>query len=428
MSRTRIAIIGTGIAGNVAAYELAREYDISVFEAGSHIGGHTNTITIDDAGEKRDIDTGFIVFNDRTYPNFIDLLDELGVKSQDSSMSFSVRNPSQSLEYNGSTLNTLFAQRRNLFRPSFHRMIRDILRFNNEARDLLANKDLSKTLGEYVRERGYSAEFAQNYLIPMGAAIWSAKPEAMEQIPVVFFARFFHNHGLLDLKNRPQWRVIRGGSHAYVRKLVAGHRHRIHTNAPVDIVTRYPDRVVVKVRDAEPMPFDHVVFACHSDQALRLIANPLPIERSVLGAISYQPNDAVLHTDQSVMPRSKLAWAAWNYHMPTEGDDKVSVTYHMNRLQGIDSDTQYFVTLNNNEELDPAKVICRVDYEHPVFNTASVAAQASQSRINGLKRSWYCGAYWRYGFHEDGVVSAINMLRDFAARNDNEQRDFQRAG
>jgi predicted NAD/FAD-binding protein len=423
----RVAIVGTGIAGNVAAYHLNKSHDITVYEAGSYVGGHTNTVDVDTADGPLPVDTGFIVFNDRTYPNFIKLLDELGVDSHDSEMSFSVRRSRPSLEYNGSNLNGLFAQRRNLLRPSFLRMIRDILRFNREATLLLAEGDTETTLGEYLRREHYSAEFAGHYLVPMGAAIWSAEPEMMEQMPAHFFIRFFHNHGLLSLDDRPQWRVITGGSREYVKKLVAGHRDRIRLNCPVESISRLPDRVIVRPHGLPAEEYDAVFLACHSDQALRLLADPSRDERRVLGAIRYQYNEAVLHKDSSLMPSRPRAWASWNYRLPDNSRDRVTLTYHMNRLQGLREQEQYFVTLNSSREIAAESVIREIGYDHPVFTTEAVEAQQRKADIDGANRTYYCGAYWRYGFHEDGVVSALSALQRFEQEEENAQQHLQRA-
>ncbi len=425
--RLKIAIVGTGIAGNVIAHHLHGRHDIIVFEANDHIGGHSNTQLIQTDDGELNLDTGFIVFNDRTYPNFIRLLDKLGVESQPSSMSFSVQSEQNGVEYNGSTLNALFAQRLNLVRPSFHRMIRDILRFNRESLALLQQEMPHVTLAEYLARNGYSREFVQQYLVPMGSAIWSAEPRMLQKIPAQFFIRFFHNHGLLSLKDRPMWRVIRGGSKAYVEKLVAGHRRRIRLNCPVHSVTRSGGKVIVRSAGNLAESFDCIFIASHSDQASRMLSDLTRSEREVLGAIPYQSNEAVLHTDTTVMPKRKRAWAAWNYHVPRHGGGPVSVTYHLNRLQGLTSRQQYFVTLNSEQRIRPESVITRISYEHPVFNIESVAAQGRQSEINGVRQTYFCGAYWRNGFHEDGVVSALNALADFERRNSNAQLHFQRA-
>jgi len=412
----RIAVIGTGIAGNVAARQLAREHDVTVFEADGHIGGHTNTIDVVAGGRRWAIDTGFIVYNDVTYPNFVALLNELGVASQPSDMSFSVSDRVSGLEYNGASLGTLFAQRRNLLRPSFYRMLLDILRFNREAPALLDTAAASVTLGDYLEAEGYTRGFIERYIVPMGAAIWSATPDGIRRIPANFFIRFFQNHGLLSVNDRPTWRVIQGGSRRYVEKLVAGHRHRIRLNNPVHWIRRHPEFIEVKAQGAEPERFDRVFLACHSDQALRLLADPTPQERGRLGAIEYQRNEAVLHTDVRLMPRTRRAWAAWNYHLAAPADHpngRVTLTYNMNILQGLDAPVEFCVTLNNREAIDPQRIIQAVEYDHPVFTERAVAAQRRQREINGARRTYFCGAYWRYGFHEDGVVSALNALDHF---------------
>lgn len=409
----KIAIVGTGIAGNVVAYLLRQEHDITVFEANDYIGGHTNTVEVEEDGRRLAIDTGFIVFNDRTYPNFIRLLDELGQDSQPSDMSFSVQSERTGLEYCGSSLNRLFAQRSNLFRPSFHRMVRDILRFNEEAPRALKTADDDVSIGDFLAARGYSPEFRDDYLVPMTAAIWSAEPVAVRDMPLRFLVRFFRNHGLLELKNRPTWRVIRGGSRQYVDKLVAGHRDRIRLACPVESISRRGGQVQVKARGCEVERFDHVFLACHSDQALALLTDPTPAEREVLGAIAYQPNEAVLHTDIRLMPRRRRAWAAWNYHIPANERKHVAVTYNMNILQSLSARKTYCVTLNNRERIDPARIIRAVHYDHPVYTRETIAAQARHGDVNRGNQTSYCGAYWRNGFHEDGVVSAIEAVRHF---------------
>jgi predicted NAD/FAD-binding protein len=414
----KIAIIGTGIAGNVVANRLAREHDITVYEADGRIGGHTHTVDVLAGGRGWAVDTGFIVYNDLTYPNFIALLDELGVESQPSDMSFSVSDRRSGLEYNGASLNALFAQRGNLLRPSFHRMLRDILRFNREAPALLQSREDALTLGEYLQAGGYSQGFMEHYIVPMGAAIWSAGPQRMLDMPAAFFVRFLHNHGLLSVNDRPAWRVIKGGSRRYVEKLVAGHRDRIRLNTPVHWIRRHPEHIEVKARGAEPVRYDRVFLACHSDQALRLLSDATPQEREVLGAIEYQVNEAVLHTDATLMPRRRRAWAAWNYHMAEPGlnnGEKATLTYNMNILQSLDAPVEFCVTLNDRAAIDPARIIQSIEYAHPIFTDRAIAAQRRQREINGARRTYFCGAWWRYGFHEDGVVSALNALAHFHA-------------
>ena len=412
----RIAIIGTGIAGNLLAMRLSAEHDITVFEADSRIGGHTNTVTVESDGRSHAIDTGFIVHNDRTYPHFEALLDELGVATQDSDMSFSVRCENSGLEYCGSNLNTLFAQRSNVLRPSFHRMLRDILRFNRDAPALLQGQTADVSLDDYLRENRFSREFINHYIIPMGAAIWSATPDGMGSVPAGFFVRFFHNHGLLSLDDRPQWRVIEGGSNQYLEKLIAGHRDRIRTCSPVRYLKRRPGHVELKADGCEAEYFDKVFIACHSDQALRLLSDATEVEREVLDAIEYQHNEAVLHTDSSLLPRRRRAWASWNYHIRKSDevqDERVALTYHMNRLQSLDASEEFCVTLNHSDAIDQAKVIETISYEHPIFTERAVLAQQRHREINGSRNCYFSGAYWRYGFHEDGVVSAINALKHF---------------
>lgn len=423
----KIAVIGTGIAGNVAAWHLCREHHITVFEAGAHVGGHTHTHSIDDNGRPLEIDTGFIVFNDWTYPNFIALLDELGVSSQPSEMSFGVKCERTGLEYKGHTLNTLFAQRRNLLRPSFHRMLRDIVRFNREARNLLDADDDTLSLGDYLRDNHYSTAFTDYYIIPMGAAIWSAEPRRMLSFPATCFARFFANHGLLNIKNRPQWRVIRGGSRSYVDKLSAPFRQQIRLDTPVTGITRHATHVEVSSARHGTERFDQVFIAAHSDQALAMLRDASPLERAVLGAIPYQRNDVVLHTDTSLLPRRRLAWSAWNYHRLAGDNAAVAVTYNMNLLQGLPTQQTFLVTLNNSAAIDPDKIIKHLSYDHPVFTPDGIAAQKRQADINGVNRSYFCGAYWRYGFHEDGVVSALNALAHFREQNGEQQLPLRRA-
>jgi predicted NAD/FAD-binding protein len=408
----KIAIVGSGIAGNTAAYHLCREHDITVFEAAGHVGGHTHTHDIEHEGHRVAVDTGFIVCNDRTYPNFLALMSELGVELQDSEMSFSVRTET-GLEYNGTTLNSLFAQRRNLVRPAFWGMIRDILRFNREAPRLLDSPDDSLRLGDYLDAQGYSPRFVEHYILPMGAAIWSAGTDTLREFPARYFVRFFHHHGMLTVDDRPQWRTVRGGSARYVERLTAPFRDRIRLRTPVESVRRTPAGVFVKPVGAEAERFDRVFFACHGDQALRLLADASAPERAVLRPFRYQRNEVLLHTDTRVLPRRELAWAAWNYHLLDRASERVAVTYHMNMLQRLTTRTPLLVSLNLADGVDPARVIRELAYEHPVFTREAVAAQARHAEIDGADRAYFCGAYWGFGFHEDGVVSALAALEHF---------------
>ncbi len=412
----RIAIVGTGISGLVCAHLLHPHHAVTIFEAGDRVGGHTNTVRVDLDGETHHVDTGFIVHNDRNYPNFVTLMRQLGVATQPSNMSFSVSDPRTGLEYRGTNLNTLFAQRRNLVRPSFLRMLADIARFNRAAKRLLrddSSRDDSVSLEQFVREGRYSPAFTDQFLVPLGASIWSADPETFTQFPAVAYARFMDNHGLLDLRGMPEWRTVTGGSQRYVDRITAPFADRIRLRDPVEKVVRTGDGVeVVSALDGTEV-FDRVILATHSDQALHLLADPSTAERDILGAISYQPNVATLHTDERFLPRSPRARASWNYHLCGDGGRAATLTYWMNELQSIESRHQLLVTLNRHDDIDPAKVLGRYDYAHPVFDAAAMSAQRRRSEIQGSRGSFFAGAYWEYGFHEDGVRSALDVCRHF---------------
>jgi len=426
--KMRIAVIGSGISGMVAAYRLSREHEVTVFEAGSHVGGHTHTVDVEHGGVRYAVDTGFIVFNDWTYPNFVALMQELGVAWQPSRMSFSVRCERTGLEYNGTTLNSLFAQRRNLIRPAFLRMVTDIMRFNRRAPALLRDSDDSLSLGEYLRREAYSRFFLDHYIVPMGAAIWSSRPADMLRFPARFFVEFFSNHGFLSVNDRPTWRVICGGSREYIKKLTAPYAARIRLGTPVASIQRQRQHVVLRLKGGDLEHFDQVFIACHSDEALSLLSDPSPEERGILGAIKYQANDAVLHTDARLMPKRTLAWAAWNYHLPAQPSERVTVTYNMNILQTIAAPAQFLLTLNRAGDIDERKILGRYVYHHPVYTSAAVAAQKRRHEINGARGTYYCGAYWSYGFHEDGVKSALASLEEFHRRRTHEQLHLQRVG
>lgn len=409
--RPSIAIVGSGISGLVAAHRLHRTCDISIFEAGSYIGGHTHTIDIEQDGQRYPVDTGFIVYNEKNYPHFSQLLDELAVPTQPTQMSFSVQCQQSGLEYNGTSINKIFAQRSNLLSPSFHRMLRDIIRFYRQAPELLQGEDSSTTLGEYLERGQFSDEFVQQHIIPMGAAIWSAAPGGMWDFPARSFAQFFHNHGFLQWKGRPQWRVVKGGSQQYVKALVAPFAERIHLNCPVQSITRFSDGVEIEVEGQAPQRFDEVIVAVHSDQALRLLADASQQEREILAAIRYQKNETVLHTDAKLLPKKERAWASWNYFLPEAGASAPTVTYNMNILQGLKSKKPFCVSLNRQDEIDEKDVLSRMTYHHPIYDLSTLDAQRRRGEINGVNRTYYCGAYWGYGFHEDGARSGIEVAQ-----------------
>ena len=406
----RIAIVGTGIAGLVAARKLHARHDIALYEANDYPGGHTNTVRVDLADETHWVDTGFIVLNDRNYPSFEPLLAELGVATQPSHMSFSVSDGA-GFEYAG-TPRGLFAKPAHAADPRFLRMIRDLVRFNREARALL---DLAPgegpSLREFLAAGGYSDWFVQRLIVPQASAVWSAEPEQMWSFPAAFLARFFHNHGMLGFRDRPQWRTVTGGSRRYVEEITRPFAGRIRLNTPVRAVTRHDHGVEIAADGCETELFDEVVIAAHSDQALTMLTDPSDSEREVLGAIPYQANEAVLHTDERLLPRRRAAWASWNFHLTDPRSKCTALTYWMNNLQRLDSRANFCVSLNMTDRIDPAKAIRTIRYSHPVFTPDGVAAQSRHREISGVNRTHYCGAYWRWGFHEDGVVSALDALR-----------------
>lgn len=409
----RIAVIGAGVSGNVVARLLADEHEVWLYESGDYAGGHTNTVSFDAWGQTWHVDTGFMVFNDRTYPNFIRLLQTLGVAAQDSDMSFSVSCERTGLEYQGSSLNGLFAQRRNLIRPAFYGMLRDILRFNRAAPRLLDSDAESLTLGQYLDRSGLGREFVDHYLLPMTAAIWSARPRAVLEFPAYFLFGFFRNHGLFQVGDRPQWKTIPGGAQRYVAELLAPLVSRVRLNSPVARVVRHPDYVELTTRGGETERFDGVVCAAHADQTLEMLADADETERQVLASFPYQRNDAVLHTDTSILPKRRRAWASWNYHLSPDPQAPATVTYDLSRLQRVDSPEPILLTLNDAGRIDPDKVIRRILYHHPAYGPDSIAAQRRHEELNGRRRTWFCGAYWGYGFHEDGVRSALAVARCF---------------
>ena len=410
----RIAIIGSGIAGLTCAHLLSRRHAVTVFEAADRVGGHTHTVDVQWRGQQYAVDTGFIVFNDWTYPQFIRLLQHLGVGSRETEMSFSVHDPLTGFEYNGHDLLSLFAQRRNLLSPGFWGMLRDVLRFNRQA---LADLDQQRidgatTLGSYLRDNRYGERFIEHYIVPMGSAIWSMSRADMLHFPLQFFVRFCRNHGLLSVNQRPQWRVIEGGSRSYLAPLCQPFAKHIRLSCPVQRVSRDDQGVNVTWASGSER-FDKVVFACHSDQALALLDAPSEQEQAILGAIRYASNDVVLHTDTRLLPRRRRAWASWNYRLGGSEQAPAALTYDMNILQGIDAPVTFCVSLNQTALIDPAQILARFEYAHPQYSLAAVAAQARQGELQGPLHSYYCGAYWANGFHEDGVLSALNVAGHF---------------
>jgi uncharacterized protein len=410
----KIAIIGSGISGLTAAYLLNRKHDITVFEANDYIGGHTHTVEVELKGQQYHVDTGFIVFNDRTYPNFMNLMDQLGVEKVPTAMGFGVKSDRTGIEYSTTSLNHLFAQRRNLTNFVFLGMLQNINRFNKQVSAALQGNQLDAdvSLGEYLKYQGYSQFFIDHFITPMGAAIWSISVKQMMDFPLLAFARFFHNHGLLTLSDQPQWYFIKDGSQSYVKKLTASFIDKIRLSTPVQSVIRDGDRVFIEV-DGETVRFDKVVFATHSDVTLNMLADPSTSEAEILSAMKYQHNDIVLHTDISVLPENKKAWAPWNYHLQADYDRPATLTYNMNMLQKISAPEVFCVTLNETERIDSSKILGRYDKSHPIFDKESIEAQERYYQIGGINNTYFCGAYWFNGFHEDGVNSALRVALDF---------------
>jgi predicted NAD/FAD-binding protein len=402
----KIAIVGTGISGLVAAHLLHREHEIVVYEAGDRVGGHSHTVEVESGEGSHWIDTGFIVFNDRNYPNFERLLEELEVPSQASHMGFSVSDGRGEFEYSG-TPRGIFARKSHLLSPSFLGMLRDWRRFNREAQALIGMNGTAPSLGQWLEEGGFSRHFIERLIVPQASAVWSADPEQMWSFPASFMAEFFDNHGMFSLRDRPRWRTVQGGSRSYVAAITKPWRDRIRLRAPVRSIERRGGGVRIAAEGCESEDFDQVVIAAHSDQALAMLADPSEAECEILGAIPYQRNEAVLHTDASLLPRRRTAWASWNFHLTEPASGRSTVTYWMNNLQRLRADRQFLLTLNRSEAIDPGKVLRRFTYEHPVYTAAGVAAQAQHAEISGVRRTHYCGAYWGWGFHEDGVLSAL---------------------
>ncbi|HET9051613.1 MAG TPA: FAD-dependent oxidoreductase [Candidatus Dormibacteraeota bacterium] len=407
----RLAIVGAGVSGLVVAHLLHRTHDITVFESGAHAGGHAHTVRVDTADETHHVDTGFVVYNQRNYPNFTRLLAELGVATRPSTMTFSVREDAGEFEYSSRLPVGLLARPSHLLRPAFQRMLGDYVRFRGAARRFLRAQgdDDSLAMSDFVAQWRFSRTFVERLLIPLGASIWSADRARFLRFPARYVLAFFDNHGLLSGRDRPQWRTVEGGSARYVEALTRPFRDRVRLSTPVAAITRHDGWVEIRPCGGEPERFDRVVVAAHSDQALGMLTDATPHERSVLEAFPYQVNRAVLHTDATLLPRSRRAWSSWNYHLATDAGAPVGVTYHMNRLQGLEARSEMCVSLNREALIDDSRVVRRIDFAHPLYTTRTLAAQRLHHTVDGVNRTHFCGAYWGAGFHEDGVDSALRV-------------------
>ena len=423
----KIAIIGSGISGLTAAHHLHQEHDIKVFEKNAYIGGHSNTVDIDEGNRVVPIDTGFIVFNDWTYPNFEKLISLLNIDIENSEMSFSAKCESTGFEWCGKGIKGLALNKHNWYKPKSYKILLDFLRFNRLAKQLINGTESELTLGEFLHRHHFTKSFIDYYILPMGAAIWSSSTQDINDYPAHSFLSFFNNHGLLNVNDRPQWKTIVGGSRNYVAKLSQPFREQIQLNSDIKSIDRYNNKVAIHLSDRCTEVFDHIIMACHSDQALALLNNPSEQEQNTLGKINYQYNEAVLHTDASLMPCNKDAWSSWNYLLPKARSNNAKVTYYMNRLQPLNTEHDYFVTLNLSDYIDDKKVIRKIAYQHPVFDKQAIDAQKNKPILNGKLNTWYCGAYWRNGFHEDGVWSAMTTVDQFKQEVGNAQLHLQRA-
>ena len=408
-------MVGSGIAGLGAAWLLSRKHEVVLFEAEDRLGGHTHTHRVTMSGREYSVDSGFIVFNPVNYPLLSRMFEELGVESQPTTMGFSVQDARSGLEYNATNLNAMFCQRRNLFSPRFHRMVREILRFYRECPALLEDPGEGPTLGRYLADGGYSQLFIEDHLVPMASALWSSPAGQIMDFPARYLVQFMANHRMLQVEGRPQWRVVKGGSSSYIGALQARWKVAVRLSSPVHAVRRDADGVLLGTPSGEER-FDQVVLACHADDALALLGDASAEEKQVLGAIEYQDNDTVLHTDARLLPRRRAAWAAWNAYVPAEPEAACTVSYCMNLLQSLDSPEPFVVTLNRSQDIDPAKVIARMRYRHPIYTHASVAAQKRRGEINGQRGTWFAGAAWGYGFHEDGLRSGVEVAQALGCR------------
>ena len=410
--KLKIAVIGSGISGLTSAFLLSKKHEVFLYEKNDYIGGHTHTHAIYENDKKINVDSGFIVYNENTYPNFMKLLDILKIESQHTTMGFSVKSDYNDFEYAGNSIHSIFAQKLNLFRPTFLKMIYQIMIFNKVSKNEYNNIDENITLNDYLLKFSFSEKFVNHYIIPMGAAIWSTSPKKMLNMPAKFFIRFFHNHGLLEVTNRPQWWVIKNGSFQYVKKIIKPFEKNIFLDCKINSISRSNEKVTIKFDEGEKI-FDSVVIATHSDQALKLLSDSTDAESQILGSIKYQKNIALLHTDKSILPNRKIAWSSWNYLLNKSRDDLVTLTYNMNILQTLKTKKVYCVTLNNTTSIDESKIIKKIIYHHPLFDLESVKAQNKKNEICGSNNTYFCGAYWGYGFHEDGVNSALDVCKKF---------------
>ena len=409
--KLKIAIIGSGISGLTSAYILNKKHDITIYEKNDYIGGHTHTHKIPENNTTFNVDSGFIVYNENTYPNFIRLLDLLNVERQHSNMGFSVKTSYKDFEYSGNSIGSIFAKKSNMFNPYFLNMLKSILRFNKVSIKDLDKIDASTSLIEYLKSKRFSSYFIKYYIVPMAAAIWSTSPKMILKMPALFFIKFFNNHGLLQVKNRPQWWVIKNGSKQYIKKIINQFNGTINLNTPVIKVSRNENQVIIKTKTNSDV-FDAVIFATHSDQSLRLLQDYSDDEKNILSKIKYQKNTALIHTDTSILPKRKNAWSSWNYLL-NKDDDTVTLTYNMNILQSLNASKTYCVTINDCDLIDKDKIIKKINYEHPLFTKDTIESQNNKNLINGVNNTYFCGAYWGSGFHEDGVNSALDVCKKF---------------
>lgn len=408
----RIAVIGSGISGLAAAYFLSRRHEVHLIEHDTRLGGHTHTITVESSQGPLGLDTGFLVHNDRTYPSLVRLFRELGIETIDTEMCFAVACEGTGLEYSSRGARGFFAQPRNVLSPAHLGLLAEIVRFNRSAPSVLNRPDAERlTLGDFLDSRKFSEAFIHRYLFPMASAIWSASLASIRAFPALTMIRFLDNHGLLQISGQPRWKVVRGGSRAYIPQLIAPLGSRVHTDAHVERIERDEAGVTLHLRNHPPLRVDDVVLACHGDQVLGLLAEPTDTERDVFGGFRTTTNETWLHTDGAVLPKREAARASWNYRLQDDSDAAPTVTYDLNRLQRLTTAEQYCVTLNPRDGIDPAKVIRRMIYRHPLYDAVAIRAQSQWADVSGVARTHYCGAYWFYGFHEDGLRSALRVAK-----------------